>query len=493
MPEDLHGRIKREREATSPDVVNIDTYRRYAQGEQTLTLTADQKNALGAAANKSYSDNVADMVLSAWSSRLILTGYSSADSAVQQFLDDFYMRSEMGDLSYDINYATGRDGNHAVMLRWLPEQTTPLPPAIGPQGDEIETVLINRGGRVTAHAEDWWDGKTGVWVSYDDYGRPAYAVKDFKTWLVVDGGVGMERERRTVYFPDHIERFILDGNGWRPYPLPGESENGRVEWTKRDGSPLGIPIVHFKFPRFGRRRYGWSELAGGVIGNQDQLNDIQMDIANAAKLLGFQIVTATGATFSKVPKMQPGTLLHTENANAKFGNIPAGDISQLKNAHGIKLSTIARMTATPIHIITGGDWPAGIALVQAEKPLIAKIFRLAKTIGPSHQEVAHRATEIANAFGSEGLNENAPITAVFADPEQLDQLAQAEVLKAKAEAQAALELLTDPEGLAVAAGIPVAEAKRRIEARQERANQQLEIMAGFDRGATEDGEEDQAA
>lgn len=494
MAEDLHDRIKRERDATSPDAANVPTYRLYAQGEQTLTLTADQKKALGRASGVGYSDNVADMVISAWSSRLTLTGYTADDPAVQAFLDGFYLRNELGDLSYDINYATGRDGNHAVMLRWL-DEVTATRPSVGPDGTEIETALIRGAGRVTAHAEDWWDGKFGVWVAYDDRGRPAYAVKDAEVWMEQLDGPAIKRERRTVYFPDHMERFIKEGSGWRPYSLEGEPENGRVDWTKRDGSPLGIPVVHFKFPRYGRRRYGWSELSGGFLGNQDQINDIQMDVTQAAKLLGFAILTATGATFAKTPVVQPGTMLHTENADARFGNIPAGDIGQLKDAHGIKLSTIARMSATPIHVITGGDWPAGIALVQAEKPLIAKVFRLAKTIGPSHQEVAHRGTEIANAFGLEALSETAQITAIFADPEQLDQLAQAEVIKARAEAWAAIEMLTDPESLAAAAQIPIEEARRRLTARQQRANQQLEMMAGFEQGATngDQGEEDQAA
>ena len=491
MPESLHDQIDRERKAANPDVENIAVYRRYSEGDQDGALTADQKLLIGAAAKHSYADNVCDMILAAWSSRLVLTGWHVEDQAVRDFLDDLYVRNQLADLSYQINYATGRDGNHAVMLRWLPDDRASLP--ADPTDETAELPVTRSPGRVTVHPEPWWDGKTGIWVAYDDRGRPAYAVKDFE--VVIDQPLGppAKRKRRTVYFPDRIERYIEEGAGWRPYPLPGEPENAVVEWTKRGGSPLGIPVIHYAFRRFGRQRYGVSDLAGGVIANQDHINAIQQDIAAAAKLLGFQILTATGVDFERAPKLEPGTLLYTKKDAARFGAIPAGDISQLTQALETKLQTVARISSTPIHVIKGGDWPAGIALVQADKPAIIKAVKEAASMGPSHATLAHRSTEMANAFGNAGLNEDDLIVTRFADPEQLDQLAQAEVAKAKAEAQAALEMLEDEESL-VAVGLTLEEARKRIAQRQanreaREAALERRFNAGLSRPAGRDDEE----
>lgn len=412
----------------------------------------------------------------------MLKRFECEDDAVATFLNEFYTHNHLSDLSYDINYATGRDGNHAIMLRWLPDDAPPMEDS---DNEEPPVPPVVNGGQVTCHAEDWWDGKTGIWVAYDDRGRPAYAVKDFKAILDNPSGGVTEVERRTVYFPNRIERYIMDGQGWRPYRLPTETE-WPVPWLKRDGTPLGLPVVHYAFPRFGKRRYGVSELAGGFLANQDHINDVQLDLTASARLLGFQILYSTGIDWVETPKLEPGAFLHADDPGASFGSIPAGDLGQLKDAHNVKLQTLARMTMTPIHIISGGTWPAGIALVQADKPLIAKCFRQGESIGPSHTTLAHRATEMANAFGGASLNEDALITSVFSDPEQLDQLAQAELDKAKADALLAREQLTDVRSL-IAMGLSEEEAGQIISEREARDLREASMLGGFaeDRGGGE--------
>lgn len=473
VEEGLHARIERERKTIDPAAPEVAVYRRYAEGTQASTLSPEMHHILGAAARHPYADNVPDMVISAWASRLVLERFEVEDQAVADFLSGLFTRNALGDLSYDVNYATGRDGNHALMLRWLPDGVTLQDQSSAAsdgmaaweaeQGD-VALPAVGSSGRVTVHAEPWWDGKTGVWVSYDDQGRPAYAVKDFIATFFDSDGNATERLRRTVYWPDMIQRFVQDGEGWRPFPLPGERPDGVVPWLKRDGSPLGIPVIHFSFPRFGERTYGVSELAGGVLANVDHINDLQQAIASAARMAGYQVLWATGAQFASAPRLSPGAFLYSASGDAKFGAIPAGDLTQLMAAHQMKLQTVARMTATPMHVISGGDWPSGMALVQAERPLIAKVRRLAAVIGPSWATVAHRATEIANAFGGLQLNEDSLISSAFEDPEQLDQMAQAELLQARAQAQLSVEMLTSAESL-MAVGMTRAEADARANER----------------------------
>jgi len=464
--------IEREREAAFPNANQVVEFRRYVAGDHDGTIGYEQKQILGGAAKHPFADNVADMVIAATAARLDLTGFRVPDDAVAEFLaDDLFVRNQLGDLAYDCHYATARDGNHAVTLNWEADERATTPSTAGGPTN----------GRVTLHLEDWWDGNVGIFVAYGRDGHPVYAVKEFREMIDVGEGP-KDRLRRTIYLPGEIQRYIKEAAEWVGWRLPSDPPGGNdgvVPWTRADGRSLGIPVVPFSNPRFGRRLYGASDLAGGFLAVQDQLNDVQIDITAAARMLAFQIITATGVEFPKDPVLGPGSILKSSAADARFGSIPAGDIGQLIDAHGTKLQTIARNASTPIHIITGGDWPAGVALVQAEKPLISKVERLAKTIGPSWATVAHRATEIANAFGRAALDEDAAITAVFAAPEKLDPLAVAEVQKAEAEAQAAIELLQDEESL-VAIGIPEDEARRRLARRQAAAERVDARLTGFE-------------
>ena len=340
------------------------------------------------------------------------------------------------DSQYDVHYATLRDGNHAALLGWRVAE--------GVDGDGNAT----RTGRVTIQRERWWDGTAGVFVAYGDDGRPTYAVKDFAVML---GDPPKAHTRRTVYFPDHIERYVADGRGWRPFPLEDEASTGIVPWVKKDGSPLGIPVVHFANGSDDDAPYGVSDLDGGVIGLQDQINDLHWDIVAAARMAGYQVYTATGVTVDKNAdgsdkplRMGPGVVLRTDNPNGRFGVLQAGDMSQLIDTLRLKVRTVAANTMTPEHDIGGGEWPSGIALLRADMPAVVKAERGAKSLGPAWETAMHRATEIANAYGSERLDEGALITAEFADPARLDALAKAEVERLELANLAALQLIDDP-------------------------------------------------
>jgi hypothetical protein len=121
-----------------------------------------------------------------------------------------------------------------------------------------------------------------------------------------------------------------------------------------------------------------------------------------------------------------------------------GDLSQLESYHQRLLGVIARDTATPEHLIGAGAWPSGIAIQRADTPQIAKVRRLATTVGPAWATLGHRATEMANAFGGLALDEDALVTALFAPPEQLDPESKAVAAKADAEAFATLDQISDP-------------------------------------------------
>jgi hypothetical protein len=347
-------------------------------------------------------DNVANKVVFELANRLQLLSWQVADEAVSDHLAELWVKASLPKLQGEAHYAMVRDGNHAIGLNWHAPSS-----------------------RVVLSRMPWWDGKSGVWVAYGDDGEPAYAVNEW-----TEGG----RTRRTLYYDDRIERYVATGDGWRPLQLP-DDEAWPIPWVKRDGSPLHPPIVHFPAGSDDDTPYGASVLDGGVLGLQDDVNDLQSDTTVAARLTAYQMYYGTGVTAATddagepVPtEVGPGVMLENENPDARYGVLPAGDMSQLIAARGVKIQAISTNTGTPIHLITGGDWPSGEALIRAESSLAGRASVLVDAVKPRWATVGHRATEMANTFGNGApLDENALIAAEFAPVERRDALTLAQI------------------------------------------------------------------
>jgi hypothetical protein len=400
----IHTQITEDRKAAFPEASLLKVFRRYYRGRQNATYTPAQSALLrGVIANRK-ADNLCKKVVNETANRLELVRFNVAEQRVGDFLAELYIKNQLADLSGDIHVAALRDGNFCLALNW-----------------DMEA------GRVTLHKERWWNGEDGIFVAYSDTNKTQYVVKD---WTERNN-----RKRRVIWWPDRIERYILVGEGWQQYQLPEDNGRWPVPWTRPGGEPLGIPIVHFANGSDNDSTYGASLLDGGVLGLQDDVNDAQTNITSTARLTGAQMIYATGITLEvdelsgteKTLKVGPGAVFTSENEGASFGAIPAGDLSQLKEAYMVKLQAIARMTNTPLHLITGGNWPSGEALLQAQMPLIQQVETLAKTVGPAWATLAHRATQLANAFGKAGLDEESLIQAVFAPSDKKDPLTQSAV------------------------------------------------------------------
>lgn len=469
MAKGLHERIKAEREAALPEAKDVVTFREYYRGRHRGTQTRDQAGILRGLLGHLFCDNLCRKVITETAYRHTFVRFQVESDPVAEFLEDLVIKNRIVALAGHVAVATLRDGNHCLALRWQQE-------------------------RVTLHRERWWNGTSGIFVAYGDDGQPSYAVKDWTD------GVGTHAvKRRIVWFPDHLERYMAVGDGWKPFLLPTDppSSNGIVPWVKRDSAPLGIPIVHFAHGSDDDSPYGASDLDGGVLGVQDEINDIHRDITAAARLTGYQMYTATGtkaATDSagnpKPLAVGPGQSLQSENADARYGVLPAGDLTQLKGGGLLtKIETICRMTDTPLHIITG-EWPSGAALLRAEMPLVAKVTTLNTGIAPQWSTVAHRAAEMQNTFGEgDRLDEDALITTELAPPERLDDLTLAQIEQAKVSALLARESLRDESSL-IALGMTEEDARAMLRRRDERTEASMvAARRAVDAGWDDDEEE----
>jgi hypothetical protein len=390
----------------------------YARGRHSTTLTPGQQRVLRGVLGNLFCDNVCKRILQELRNRLRLARFDVAASEreaalVLAFLKDVWVKNKLPALSASVHWAMFRDGNTAVGINWVD-------------------------GRPIITRERWWNGKTGVFVAYDDSDQVSYAVKEW------NDGDGL---RRTVYFDDRIERYKQSGErGWQMFRLPGDPPgDGPVPWRDRQNRGLGVPVVHFanlQVPNDGDGdegcedtdpRYGMSELDGGQLGLQDEVNDLHRDITAGARYAGYQMMYGTGVKTrrddegNEVPLVpEPGAMFTDENPDAKFGVLAAGSIEELERALKIKHTAMSRMAAVPLHAIAG-DWPSGEALLRAEMPLIDKVETVGDSVGPAWASVAHKCVRLSNAFGSTTLNEAALITTHFAPVARRDPLTLAGV------------------------------------------------------------------
>lgn len=413
--ESIHARLERERIASQPDAALLRRFRAYALGQQRSTLNREQERILRSLLGNRFCDNVCKMVLLAATGRVQLVRFDVPSGPVATWLKDWWTRAQVPTLQGRVHWATLRDGNHAVALSWDRDK-----------------------GAVRLTREPWWDGKQGLWLAYDTQDQPAYAVKEWR-----DPVAGW---RRVLWWPNAIERYVQDGSGWKPFALdPTTPGSWRDAWVDRTGAPLGLPVVHFAnayLPADSDETdssYGISELDGGVLGLQDEINDIHRDITSSARLAGFMQYYATGyqaernddGSIKDPLTVGPGYVWYNENPDGRFGTLPPGPMAELEAALRIKLQAVSRNTSTPLHLITGGDWPSGEALMRADKPLSNKAAAMCRSLGPAWASLAHKATLLATTFSNTALDTTALITAVFApvdDPDTLQLAEQAQAI-----------------------------------------------------------------
>jgi hypothetical protein len=415
-----HLAMERDRALAIPEPETIEVYREYAAGDNVLALSEEQNHFLAGLLDHPFVDNIADALIATASDRMTFKRWKVDDAKVASFLFRLMVMNQIGGKQSDVHYAALRDGNTCVLLGW--------------------DVLAQR---VTITHEEWWNGETGMFVHYTDWGVMDYAVKE---WLGQEERDNLMQgvRYRTIYYPDHFERWRSFGIGvglggeWEDYQLESDVElpsvalNGRSwpAWTDEVGEPLGVPVVHFANANRRPSNYGESDIKNAP-GYQDRMTDTQNSIQVAERLTGYQMYYSTGFTPDKdaagtyvPPKPGPGTWHWSSSPDATFGVLPAGSLDALVKSYREKLQSIARSLRVPVHFFTG-DFPSGEALLRAETMLVDRVKQRIARFGPAWATAAHRSTRIANAFSDEKLNTEAMILSEWADPERRDPMTTA--------------------------------------------------------------------
>lgn len=403
---DIHIRIRNDRDYIINDI-KVNTYRDYARGKHSTVLTDKQKQILRNLLGNRFCDNICGQVLESSNSRLDVQRLECQNEETQKWLEDWFVTSELKSKARNVHFAALRDGNTILALNWS-----------------------NRKKDVCLYPEDWWNGSEGVFVAYNEDGEMLYGVKEWIVRLAGNMGSGVSR-RRNIWFPDRLERWQGNGMEWNPYSLPQDDGQWPVPYTDRAGNPLGVPYVHFSNSGKGEKTYGISDI-DGVIGFNDQLNDLQYSMSAAGRLTAYQMLFASGVTDKDETGKKiefeagPGKILTSPNAESRMNTLPAGDLSQLIALYDKKQSTVAIRTRTPIYEITAENLPSGEAIFQAQQPATAKAQENIDKWTPQWSKLAYKAVIIRNAY-AEGPElasdeETAMVTAVMSPADRRDKL-----------------------------------------------------------------------
>ncbi len=402
--------------------------RRYHDGDQDVYMTARVRQFLALNDEVELRMNVCRQVVTAITERLLVAGFDTGEAPdatgtkpLARWAWDTWQKNRMDAKQDDVHEGALRDGEYFVIVDW-----------------DAETSMA----RLTQHprfvsVEAGGDG-CGVRMIYpddDDTQKPLYAVNQWTETIQTMMGT-QSRMRRTLYYPDRIERYVYN-SGWIQYveddaaPDPGNGEASEpawpTPWRYAAGNPLGIPVVHFK--NKGMRCEAWD-----AIPLQDGLNKALIDCLATADVSAFQILFASGWMPTKdgqAPKedgsnlleIAPGQIIGSTKPEARLTPIEGADISKLIELTQQLVMWLAMITNTPLsRFISTKQVASSDTLKGQDEPLDNKVELRQTLFGNSWEDVMSMARRLENVFGIGGLDETLTFSTLWYRKRSLDEL-----------------------------------------------------------------------
>ena len=350
--------------------------------------------------------------------RLTVVGFDGPDGIGGEggLLDEWWTSGRMDALQGQVHRAAVRDGDTYLLIEW-----------------------DDAAGRPVFSHEPAYDGVEGVKVHYlSNLKREmTMASKRWAEQWFDDAGRVQTVQRLNLYLPDRIERYTNTGRGWEPYN-PGGGP-WPIPW------PIGrIPVIHFRWKDDGGN-WGESELEP-LIPLQMALNKSALDELETADKTGAQLLTLTGAVWpDTAPVVRAGDVLSVSAADAKWGNVPAGDLSQLREQVTGWIVRMAQIAHIPIHYFQVTGQIASAATQQADdSQLVAKVASEAVALGNAWEDAMYIALKLNQEYGDgRDLARGENIETRWADFERVDRLAVEERRAAIVQALAAAGLAVE--------------------------------------------------
>lgn len=402
---------------------NVQRYRRYAIGDQDAFLSPEMRALLGVTSTNysPFADNYQDVVIQSFVDRCLLQAIQApGNDAGSEYFDNFYEYARLDGLQSDIHEAAIRDGDTFAMVTWDEE---------------------TQQNKVTL--EEAYDGNIGMLAFYRSKSIPIMdcAIKIWQIALDITMNV---LTRVNIYFPDHVEKYYGINNAplspwqggdisipeYKPEsqtitavvpssggiksigavskPTPSavihfEPEEPIQYYKNRDGSPLGIPVFHFR--NRGRQNYGYSEIKSSIP-IQDALNRIMYSLVINAEYNGFNILWTRG--FQAPSAIRPGTIIEiskdqpmTTDQVADVGRLEAGNMSPFIDTAKWLTGEIGKITRTPTNEFSqDAGKVSGESLKMREIGLIGKANRFMTKAGNVWEDIFMYAARVEAAYGN---------------------------------------------------------------------------------------------
>lgn len=407
-------------------------YRRYAVGDHDAFMSNEMRELLGvtSVAFSPFAINYQDIVIQTMVDRCILQSMEApGNDRATQWANDVYEYTRMDALQGDLHEATIRDGDAGIMVDWDEDN------------QQVKYTL-----------QEAYDGTQGMIFIYRSKSVPVMdcAIKIWQIFLDLSLNV---LSRVNIYYPDHVEKYFAINqaplkawqggdisvpqydptkqrtsalnssrvikrgsgqsrdymsasaisDGYRSTVIHFEPEEPIQYYTMRDGSPMGIPVIHFR--NRGRQNYGYSEIKNSIP-PQNALNRLMYSMVINAEYNGFNLLVTRG--FNPPQSLRPGTIIKisadtpmTKDQVADATRIEAGNMSPFIDTANWFANEIGKITRTPSpEFMAENGRVSGEALKQLEIGLIGKSNRFMVKAGNAWEDVFMMANRMQQAYGN---------------------------------------------------------------------------------------------
>lgn len=284
-----------------------------------------------------------------------------------------------------------------------------------------------------------WPGEDGELAAYYNDSRLVHVFYDAEDprkmrlaakWWVTDAGT----MRFTLYYPDHLEYYISNKQADK---VRSEKDlqplllvDGNEQSYTAENPLKTIPVFHYRR----ERRAIKSELSPAVLDTQDAVNKLFADMMVAAEYGAFKqryIISSSDL----------GTL---KNAPNEIWDLPAGDglsqpttvgefaetgLGNFMDAMERLAASIGKTTRTPLYYFDLGKRadPSGETLMAMDAPLVKKCEKYIKRFSHEWERLARFVAPLI------GVDVQADIQAVYADPRTIQPLTEAQTRKTNVE------------------------------------------------------------
>jgi hypothetical protein len=401
--------------------------RQYHDGAQVTFLTERLRQFLAVDASTVFRMNVCRGVVMAVAERLIVNGFSCADeteydgTTQAQWAQTVWQQSDMDEKADDVHEDALAESEHFVIVDWDTENArprfTPHPRFVDAQvgGDSFGVKMV---------------------YPDDDYNQaPLYAVK---RWTDDSDGRNAH-QRMTLYYPDRVEKYVMDGARWVAIRDDGDTA-WPIVWSDKHGKPLGIPVIHFRNRKL--RAENWD-----AIPLQDAINKSLIDLLAGADTSAFRILYALGfipTTDGNAPKddgsnllaVEPGGFVWTtkSRSEAEFGAIDPADLGKLLDVLQQLVMWMSVVTDTPASRYQfSGHIAAEGTLKEQQEPLLAKVRKRQVSFGNAWARCMAMARRLSNTFGNTDFDESFAFTTLWADAQPRNEKDHIETVVLKRE------------------------------------------------------------